>query len=243
MDGLNKLIEDYPTLPEESDDQVEYDSDDLAPPRGRKFGPLSVYSDFRKASLRMLDKLHSKAKIHYKGAKFETLRIRFNLSLQYQALGHDRSFITIVSAAGDTPEGEKFRVHNSKNFMKKFINSNSIAWSEEEFRKIFERPSKGKFVCILCGKNFPTMDDCRVHHVPAHCSQWEDTFGYKLLETEEENTRELVYACEDINCAEREVAFYTRHELIQHREEVHEVSEDSEYGDRHDALPFSLVNH
>ena len=237
MGGLNQIVENYPIVPEESDDQDEYDSDDLAPLQGRKFGPLSVYSDFRKVSRTMLDKLHFKAKIHYKGAKYETARIRFNLSLQYRALGHDRSFITIVSATGDTPEGEDFRVHNSKNFMKKFINSDSIAWSEEEFLKIFERPAKGKFVCILCGKHFPIMDDCREHHVMAHCTQWQAAFGYKLLETEGENTREKVYACEDINCAEREATLYTREELTKHREDVHQVSDDSEFGDRFDPLP------
>ena len=141
---------------------------EAARPKARKLGPLSSFAIFRDAIIGMKAQLHDQAGL---GMTDKLAVARFNHKLQYLAEPFNRSFITLCTEGGDTPKGGEFGIHNSRAFLRKFVNSNAIAWTRDEAAKKFAIKASDNYLCILCCMHFSTLDECRVHHIAQHCKK------------------------------------------------------------------------
>ena len=112
--------------------------------------------------------------------------------------------------------------------MRKFVNSNAIAWTRDEAAKKFAIKASDNYLCILCCMHFSTLDECRVHHIAQHCKKWEEAFECQLSPTEELNKSADLFACNIKNCENPNEKLYTSKEWMWHRANFHALSDDSE---------------
>ena len=202
-------------------------------PRTRKLGPLSSFAIFREATIGMKIQLHDQAKLDLSE---KVTKARFDYKLQYLAEPFDRSFITLCSEDGDTPIGGEFSSHNSRAFLRKFVNSNAIAWTREEAARKFGLKADNNFVCILCPMHFSTLDACRVHHIAKHCKKWEEAFNCRLSPSEDLDRSADLFLCNIKNCEFPNEKLYSTKEWMWHRANFHALSDDSEAEEEEDPV-------